>query len=191
MKVITPTLVLIATAAATSVAQTITYSWDINDTGSDTFLYSGEEVINFKLYALMEPGQVGFARSMYEILGGGDYAGAGEVVSYQNYLSALTDDGDLQDNNDILDIDSFQLPPFFGEFDRSNPILLYEIEWAVTDFFTRATLTSANHLNSDVYTDDFGTSTGYEAITTTATVLIPSPASVLPLVGLLAWRRRR
>ncbi|MDQ7014516.1 MAG: hypothetical protein Q9O74_11560 [Planctomycetota bacterium] len=183
--------VLVVCAGYVQAQDTITYYWDINDTGSDTFLYSGEEVINFKMYALMEPGQVGFAGSIYEIRGGGDYADAGEVVGYYNYLSTYTDHGDLQDNNDILDIESFQLPLMFGLFDPSNPILLYEIEWEVTGSFTIATLTSANHLNNDVYTDIYGTSESYDAVTATATVLIPSPASVLPMVGLLAWRHRR
>ncbi len=185
--------VLVACAGYAQAQDTITYYWDINDTGSDTFLYSGEEVINFKMYALMEPEQIAFAGSGYEILGGDAYASAGVVTLYDNKLADLTDEGELQDNNDILDIESFQMPPLFGWFDtdRSNPILLYEIEWEVTGSFTIATLTSANHLNNDVYTDIYGTSTSYDAITTTATVLIPSPASVLPMVGLLAWRRRR
>ncbi len=172
---------------------TMTYFWDINDTGSNTFLYSGEEIINFKLYALMEPEQIAFAGSRYEILGGDAYASAGVVTLYDNKLADLTDEGELQDNNDILDIEAFQMPPLYGWFDtdRSNPILLYEIEWEVTGSFTIATLDSANHLDNDVYTDIYGTSESYDAITTTATVLIPSPASVLPMVGLLAWRRRR
>ena len=171
---------------------TMTFYWDINDTGSDFFLYSGEAVINFKLYASMDPEQVGFAGSIYEILGGDEFGSAGVVTLYDNKLDSLTDDGELQGNNDILDIESFQLPPFFNpDFDSSNPILLYEINWEVADFFMIATLSSANYLNSAVYTDDLGSSEQYDAITTTATVLIPAPASVLPFVGLLAWRRRR
>ncbi len=171
---------------------TMTYYWDINDTGSNFYLYSqGEEVVNFKLYALMDPEQVGFAGSIYEIRGGDEFGSAGVVTLYDNKLDSLTDDGELQGNNDILDIEAFQFPPFFGMFDPSNPILLYELDWEVTDFFMIATLTSANHRNNSVYTDDFGNSEEYNAITTTATVCIPAPASVLPLVGLLAWRRRR
>lgn len=170
---------------------TITYFWDINDTGSDTYLYTqGEDPINFKLYALMAPEQVGFAASTYEILGSDDYAD-GMVVNYTNRLGFGTGDGDLQGNNDILNIEAFQLAPFFNpDFDTSNPILLYEIDWEAPDGLMIARLTSANHLNNAVYIDDLNTES-YNAITTIATVYIPAPASVLPLVGLLAWRRRR
>jgi hypothetical protein len=50
----------------------------------------------------------------------------------------------------------------------------------------------ANHLNNEVYTDEFGTSVPYEGIPGVArfTVAIPAPGA-LALLGLAAVRRAR
>lgn len=181
----------VAAAAWPALAQgTITYFWDINDTGSDFYPYMGEPVINFKLYALMDPA-AGFARSIYDIVGNDDFAAGGIVTLYDNKLDALTDDGQLQANNDVTGIESFQLPKLFNQdYDDSNPILLYELEWTVTGFFVDARITSADHPVNEVYVDDFGTRLPYDAITTTARVVVPAPTTLLPL-ALLALPRRR
>ena len=49
------------------------------------------------------------------------------MTLYENNLNTLTDDGELQDNNDILDIEAFQMPPaiFHYYYNSDNPILLY------------------------------------------------------------------
>lgn len=185
---------LLGVAPAALAQGTITFFWDINDTGQDTYLYAGETSINFKLYALMEPEQFSFAESIYEIRGGSEFGSAGVVTNYDNKLDQNSDEGELQPNNDILDIDSFQFPELFGyQHDRSNPILLYELDWQVTSFFTEATLTSADHQGNWVYTDQYGTVLTYEPITTTATVIIPAPATAaLPLAtAAMAMRRSR
>ncbi len=190
---IRPTLIasLLGVAPPALAQGTITYFWDINDTGRDTYLYAGETSINFKLYALMEPEQFSFCASTYEIRGGSEFGSAGVVTNYDNKLDENSDEGELQPNNDILDIESFQFPELFGyHHDRSNPILLYELDWRVTSFFTEATLTSAEHQGNWVYTDPYGTVLTYEPITTTARVIIPAPgASTILLVCVTLCRR--
>lgn len=196
MKTITTALVLLAAAGAAP-AQFVTYYWDINDTGLNMEMVPRGEPVNLKMYAIWEPhdGTVGFAGSIYEILGGSDW-GAGQVTMYDNKLDDLTDDGDLRANGDILDIESFQLPPLFNPLFREDyPILLYELEWTPNDTESRlVTVTDANHLNNDFYTDDFGTSVGFDQNPSEgATILfVPAPAGALVLgIGLLASRRPR
>lgn len=82
--------------------------------------------------------------------------------SYVNHLSELTDDGQLQGNNDVLLVESFQLPRAFnGNFDDSNPIDLYSITWTPNDYSARNVSGITRHVNFSVYTDSFGTSVEY------------------------------
>lgn len=183
--------VLAACAGAVAAQGVVTYHWLVNDSGGD-YLYSGESVLNFKLYALMSPEATGFAGSQFEILGGHEFATAGVITNYENKLGSLTDDGELQGNNDILDIEAFQLPPLFNpNFVADNPILVYEFDYQVTDFFTILSVRSANHVSSDVYTDTFGTNVPYDTVPGSVRVIIPAPASAVPMLGLLGLCRRR
>ncbi len=127
----------------------------------------------------MEPGAVGFAGSIYDIRGGTNWT-TGTVVSYDNRLDALTDDGELQTNGDILDIEGFQLPPAFNvEFDASNPIELYRVIWTPKSYADRTvTAGDANHLNNDVYTDNFGSSQAYTGVPGSVEFLIACPTDV-------------
>jgi hypothetical protein len=111
-------------------------------------------------------------------------------------MGELSDDGDLQPNNDILGIESFQLPPAFNpDFDASNPVDIYAITWTPNDYSPRLVeVGDRNHLNSDVYTDNFGTSVSYDLVEGTARFqVIPAPASaaLIGLASLAAGRRRR
>ncbi|MFG0259340.1 MAG: hypothetical protein ACF8LK_03225, partial [Phycisphaerales bacterium JB041] len=158
------------------------------------FLYSGESTLNFKLFAVMDPEQIGFAGSIFDIRGGHEFATAGVIARRENLLGELTDDGNLQGNNDILDIQAFQLPPLFnGNFISDNPILIYEFDWEVTDFFTIISVATANHLSSDVYVTSSGQSVEYDSMPTTARVFVPASATgLLGLTGMaFAARRRR
>lgn len=142
----------------------------------------------------MEPGGTGFAGSIYEITGN-SYWQAGTVVRYDNFFDDLTDDGTLGAGNHITGIESFQLPPLFNpNFDASNPITLYEIEFALNSYEPQiVTFTTANHLNADVYTDDIGTSVAYTPVITGGSFWIPAPAthSLIGLAVLVGSRRRR
>lgn len=171
------------------------YGWDVSDTGNgDGVIEPGESMVA-TLYATIDPPQVGFAGSIYEI-GGNDVWQAGTVDVHDNLLDSLTDDGQLQADNSVTNIESFQLPPLFNPaFDNSNPIAVYRLVWTPESFaFGTVEVSSRNHLNSDVYTDDFGTSVTYSSVTSTAMVLIvpaPSGVALLALGGLVAARRRR
>jgi hypothetical protein len=182
-------------AGIASAQGTITYYWDLNDTGSNTITIAPSETVLLRLWVSMDPQATGFAGSIYDILGIENWD-TGTITRYENLYGELTDDGDLQPNNDILGIESFQLPPLFNpNFDGSNPLAIYEIEWTPDDYTARTVRVSdANHLNNSVYTDDFGTSVEYDqAPLEGATIfVIPAPASGLPLLGAacLWWRRR-
>ncbi|MDQ7014257.1 MAG: PEP-CTERM sorting domain-containing protein [Planctomycetota bacterium] len=188
-------VIAVAGIAAAASAQTVTYSWSVSDTGNgDGIIEPGESAL-LTMIATMDPGATGFAGSIYDIIGGMNWD-TGSVDSYVNSLKDLTDDGTLQANGDITTIESFQLPPAFnGNFISDNPIELYNITWTPNDYSARTVeVGDANHLNNDVYTDDFGTSIPYAGVDGTASFsVVPAPASMalLGLGGLVATRRRR
>ncbi len=181
----------LATAAAGQVMQ---FEWTLSDTGNgDGHLEPGESLIA-TLWASMDPGQVGFAGSIFEINGNGEWQ-EGTIESYDNKLDSLTDDGQLQADNSITGIEAFQLPPAFnGDFISDNPIEVYEIVWRpLNDVYFFVEWGTLLHLNGDVYTDDFGTSVPYEVVPGRASIAIPTPGGValLGLTGVVAMMRRR
>jgi MYXO-CTERM domain-containing protein len=188
-------LIAVAGIAAAASAQTLTYSWSVSDTvDGDGIIEPGESAL-LTMVGTMDPGATGFAGSIYEVRGVSNWD-TGAVASYTNHLKDLTNDGVLQANGDILAIESFQLPSAFNpNFDASNPITLYSITWTPNDYSNRTVeVGDANHLNNDVYTDNFGTSVSYTGVTGGASFqVVPAPASMalLGLGGLVAGRRRR
>jgi hypothetical protein len=176
-------------------AQTMTYFWTVTTDNGDTDIGPGEDSAYLSMWALMQPEATGLAGTIYHILGIENWD-TGEVLSYYNLLGhgMAGDNGSLQSNNDITWIESFQLPPAFNpDFDDSNPIELYRITWTTADFSVRTVrVGDGNHLNHDVYTDEFGSSVSYEGIPGVAefTVAIPGPGG-LALLGLAGGRRVR
>jgi hypothetical protein len=188
-------LIALAGLAAAASAQTLTYSWSVGDTGNNDGIITNGESALLTLTGTMDPGATGFAGSIYEIIGQSNWD-TGTVDSFENMLDDLTGPGVLQGNNDITAIESFQLPPLFNpNFDASNPITLYQITWTPSDFTARTvSVGDRNHLNNDVYTDDFGSSVAYTGVEGTATFeVVPAPASIalMGLGALVAGRRRR
>jgi len=191
----TTALFVLAGLAAATNAQVMTMSWTVGDTGNnDGVIEPGESAV-LTMFASMDPGRTGYAGSIFDILGTGNWD-TGTVDSYVNLVDSLsTGPGTLMGNNDIMGIESFQLPPFFNpSFDASNPIAIYAITWTPNDYSSRGVaLTSANHANFSVYTDSFGTSVEYEGVVNGARFsVVPAPASLalLGLGGLVARRRR-
>lgn len=188
-------MALCGLAGLASAQGVMTITWAASDTGDgDGVVEPGESAV-MTMYAQMNPGETGFAGSIYAIGGDADWA-AGTLVSYDNLLDDLTDDGTLGAGNTITGIESFQLPPLFNPFfDASNPIALYSLVWTPADYGSRTvTFGSTNHLNFDVYTDTSGTSVAYTGEVFPGLIkVIPAPASMalLGLGGLLGVRRRR
>ena len=149
------TLIAVAGIAGVASAQTMTLSWtyenDVNGDGAQTL--SPGETGTATLWAAMDPGAVGFAGSIFDF--NTDGAGA---YAFDNLLDALTNDGTDDGAGNVTNIEAFQLPPFFNaEFVADNPIATFTY---TPDNYNPHTVSfnTANHLNFDVYTDDFGTS---------------------------------
>jgi hypothetical protein len=181
-------------AAGFASAQVMTLTWEASDTGNgDGVVEPGESAV-MTLWAEMVPGATGFAGSIYDLSGDAMWQ-AGTVVDYDNLLDSLTDDGQLQGDNSITNIESFQLPPLFNpNFDASNPIALYRVIWTPASYEGAFVTISTSHINFDVYTDDFGTNEGYRGEVFDGLIkVVPAPASaaLLGLGGLVALRRRR
>lgn len=185
-------LALVAATSAAVAQGTVTYYWDVNGTGSNTVAIGPGDTVNLKMWGVWEPDDYGFAGSIYDILGLENWD-SGTITDYENQLDQLTDDGDLQPNNDILGIESFALPPLFHQPWYPPPVFLYEIEWAPHDYTPRTVrVGDANHFNNDLYTDQFGSSVGYDAAPGEAIIhIVPAPAAWAPLALPLLPRRRR
>ena len=184
------------TLSTTAMAQgTMTFYWTTGDTGDNNGVIAPGESLTATLWVHMDPMHVGFAGSIFDIAGNNEWQ-AGTVEVYDNLLDSLTDDGQLQGDNSITNIEAFQLPPFFNpDFIADNPIALYEVVWTPGEYRYRTIeFWTENFVNSAVYTDDFGASVEYDRVIHSAVVqLIPAPAAVplLALAGLGAIRRRR
>ncbi len=182
-------------AAAASAQNTMTYSWSVSDTGNaDGVIQPGEAAL-LTLRATMAPTPaVGFAGSIYDIIGGTNWT-TGSLSNLTNLVDSLaTGPGTLNGNN-IMAIEAFQLPPFFNpNYNASNPIAIYSLKWTPADYTSRTVVvTDANHLNNDVYVDTFGGNASYTGVAGSASFnVVPAPASLalLGLGGLVARRRR-
>ena len=185
------TLIAVAGIAGVASAQTMTMNWTLSDDGDgDGILTPGETGIA-TMWATMDPGTTGFAGSIYNF--NTDGAGA---YAFDNLLDALTDDGTDDGMGNVTNIESFQLPPFFNpEFIADNPIAIATFTYTPDTYAPHTVnFTTADHLNFDVYTDDFGTNEGYTGVVEGGSFnVVPAPASMalLGLGGLVATRRRR
>jgi len=171
------------------------YSWDLNNTGSDTISIGPGESVTLELWTTWEPYEYIFAGSLYDILGVENW----DTGTVRNRVNRIDDPdtgpGDLQPNNDILGIDSFVLPPLFGSPAYHSPALLYTLTWTPDDPRRRTVrVTEAVTGGNWVYTDDFGGSLQYGvAPSEGATIfIIPAPACLLTigLGGLILAPRR-
>ncbi|QKK07448.1 MAG: PEP-CTERM sorting domain-containing protein [Planctomycetota bacterium] len=184
---------LFAAAGLASAQGVMTITWSASDTGNgDGIVEPGESAV-MTMWAEMSPGQTGFAGSIYDLNGDALWQ-AGTVESYENLLGELTDDGTLNGDNSITNIESFQLPPAFnGNFVADNPIALYRVTWTPASYDGAFVSIDSTHINFDVYTDTFGTSESYTGEVFGGLIkVVPAPSSLalLGLGGLMARRRR-
>lgn len=189
-------LALAGTAAIASAQYTMHWYWTgpatldpSNPTGTYTLWAS---------YGTDGSPLVGFAGSIFDV-----NAGCGDCDGFISNGMGNPKLGELSNVNgtqtgpeDIVLIDSFQLPPFFNAgYDYSNPIWVYTLNITATAFNGNSfLLTTLNHQNHSVYVSEFGASK--EAAPTIDGLWItcvPTPASLglIGLGGLVAARRRR
>lgn len=195
----TTALVLLAGLASAAAADVMTFDWTVGDTGNNDGVIEPGESAMLTLWVAMDPDQSGngggYAGSIFGIFGTGNW-GTGSVDSYANLVDSLGNGpGTLQGNNDILGVDSFQLPSDFNNsFDSSNPIAVYAITWTPATYAPRTvSLGTSGHQNFSVYTSASGNSVEYTgAVNDARFQVVPAPASLalLGLGGLVARRRR-
>ena len=192
-----PAALAIALAAGLANAQSARYSWVVNDSGSNAATVQPGETVSLWLYVDWDlQGAIGYAGSIFDIVGL-EHWDTGEITLAHNIIDTLqTGPGDIQANNDILNIESFQLPPFFNpQFWEGRPLRIYEIEW-VPDAGSNRTvrLTDANHLHNLFYINQFGSSVDLPADPSEGAIIhiVPTPAApMLVALGLVDARRRR
>jgi hypothetical protein len=188
-------LIAVAGIAAAASAQTMTYSWVVSDSGNADGVIEPGEAAQLTLWATMDPTPpIGVAGSVDDIIGGTNWT-TGSLSNLANLVDTLNTGPGTLNGNDIMAVQAFQLNPLFNpNFNASNPIALYSFTWTPADYTARTVVVAdANHLNNDVYIDDFGGNTSYTGVTGSASFdVVPAPASLalLGLGGLIARRRR-
>ena len=194
MRNICALLALAGTAAIASAGYTMHWYW----TGPATL--NPGDTGHYTLYSKFAsgPGEplVGYAGSIFEITA--NASDVGGFISNGNGNDLLGDlspeDGTQIDNNNIVGIDTFQLPPFFNPlYSYDNPIWVYELDITVNAPGT-VTLTTQNHLNHSVYVSNMGANVeSTPTIDAFRITVVPTPASLglIGLGGLVAARRRR
>ncbi len=186
-------------AGAAQAQYTMDWYWTVSDTGNeDGIVQPGEHALLVLLADWDGAPPVYFAASFFDIVGNSGWDDGTLLVADGNdTLGQMTnEDGGPQSNNDILDIDVFQLPRFLNpQFWDGHPMAIYWIEWAPNGYSPRTVSgTSANHLYHSLYIDDFGTS-----VEATPTIggfsfqVVPAPGALAlgAACGVLALRRRR
>ncbi|HZW09353.1 MAG TPA: hypothetical protein VFF69_05560 [Phycisphaerales bacterium] len=189
------TLAILIAAGPVSAQGIATYFWDVNGTGSNAASIGPGEIVELTLYADWAPheGIVGIAGTIYDIVGVENWT-TGTLTNWSRNLYPFLDEWLPDENNEFHWLEAFQLPPAFNpDFDASRPIWLYRMTWVPDDYTPRTvSVTDANHLNNDFYTDEFRTSVGYDqAPSLGATIhIVPAPWTT-PLVALCVAARRR
>ena len=192
-----PAVLTVPAIAAAALGQgTMTFSWTTDDTGDgDGVIAPGESAV-LTLWAEWDPRQIGYAGTIFDIIGNSDWQ-LGTISSYENLVDSLgTGPGTLHAANSITGIQSFQLPPFFNpQFRDEHPLAIYQVEWTPQDYQVYwVEFTSTNHLHASVYTDDLGASEEYDIEVFGGRIaIVPGPASaaVLAGAGLIAFPPRR
>ncbi len=194
MFVRTMTIALACAAPIAAAQHAMHWWWTVGDTGDgDGVIAPGESVL-LSLHAEWGgAGAIGFAGSLFDVLGTELWATGGLGVEAWN--DALLSLGDLtpQGNNDILAIDAFQQPPFFNDgFDASDPIWLFTLRWNPDGYTPRVVSGSTAHLNHAVYTDEYGSSADLPgSVEGFSFVVVPGPGTAVVLVAGAGCRGRR
>ena len=149
---------------ATAQEGEMTFTWEVSDTGNGNGVITPGESAMLSLWAAMDPERIGFASAMYDIIGGTGWE-TGGVVEYDNLLDEITDDGHLESNGDITEIESFQLPPAFNDhFIYESPVEIYRVVWTPVDYEDRTVSVYEFHVWCYVYVDEFGNAVEYTCV---------------------------
>ncbi|MDQ7014009.1 MAG: GC-type dockerin domain-anchored protein [Planctomycetota bacterium] len=185
-----PAALLLATLAAVAGAQD--YFWTITDSGDrDGIIEPGEEAI-IDLQMVWGPPGVAFAYSSCDVIGIEGWAD-GEVLEADAWYCSegYVLPPRVADNNDILEIENFQLPGLFncgccGR--KTNPIPQLHLRWRPSSYFDRSvTILPVNFLgywdNGDpipdqihLYTDQYGSTIALMQVVTELTFPVRCPA---------------
>jgi len=189
------TLALACSAGCAAAQHTMQWRWTVGDTGDgDGVITPGESALLALHARCGGEDAVGFAGSVFDVLGEALWATGG--LSVEAWNDALLSLGDLtpQANNDILAIDAFQQPPHFNAgFDASDPVWLFTLRWNPDGYAARVVAGGTTHLNHTVYTDEFGASKDLAGqVEGFSFEVVPGPGTaVVLLAGAGCWGRRR
>ncbi|HRQ73682.1 MAG TPA: hypothetical protein PLU35_11700 [Phycisphaerales bacterium] len=182
---------------AAAAGQTMTFYWDPAIITISPANQSGTSRLR-ATWNTNGPPAVGFAQDLLDVLATNFDGTTDSVVWTPNpVLSSYTNGlGSPQPNGDVIDIDLFQLPPFFNpHFDASHPILLGALTFSTVGFTPRTiTFKDQNHRDTAVYADDFGTLLYLVPIDPGVDfIVVPTPGTLATLglaLGVAARRRR-
>ncbi len=196
-----PIVILAATAAAAH-AQVATWYWTVSDTGNgDGLIEPGESAV-LTLWVGFDPRQDHAgggvsASGPYDILGSAAWA-SGTITERTNHMwfGIDEDTGTLDDDNNILGIEHFQYPAFWGglSFDDANPVDLVLLRWTPDSYTPQAVTLMNGAPDVYVYIDVYGSNLLYSGTGGGVTFhIVPAPASAAAfgLCAIAALRRRR
>jgi hypothetical protein len=145
--------VIVLTGAAAFGQGTMTFSWTTADTGNgDAVLQPGESAV-LTLWAGMEPEVVGFAGSIFDIVGNADWQ-LGTISGYENLVDSLdTGPGTLHGDNSITGSRAFSCPR------SSTPSSATTTRWRSTGWSGRRRSTRCTGSSSPAPTTCTGRST--------------------------------
>ncbi|GIK20314.1 MAG: hypothetical protein DYG93_05220 [Leptolyngbya sp. PLA2] len=182
---------------AAAVGQTMTFYWSPNRITISPANPSGTSWL-LATWNTNGPPEVGFAQDLLDVLATNFDGTTDSVVWTPNpTISAYTNGfGSPQPNGDVIDIDLFQLPPFYNPyFDATHPLVLGALTFSTVGFTPRTIMfKDQNHRNTAVYADDFGTLLYLVPIDPGVDfIVVPTPGTLATLglaLGVAARRRR-
>jgi hypothetical protein len=131
--------VLLMLGASPARADVATWTWEVGDTGNgDGVIEPGESAL-LRLWIAFDPPQPqtggGLAQAgPYDILGNAVWA-RGRVEFYDNLLDDGVPEGRIDDDNNIRDLEHFQVWLIFGDlFDSDNPVDVFVMKWTPASY---------------------------------------------------------
>lgn len=188
-----------ALAASASAQNIATWYWTVSDTGNGDGLVEPGESALLELFCAFEPPpppEGGYAgpTTYYDIVGDDGWKG-GTIDWFDDYFCDGVYCGEVQPNNDIAGMVSYQLPPHFNPFfDASNPMPICAVRWTPDSYGGQSVTLDNGGPDLSVYTDGWGSTVVHEGaggLVTFRVAPAPGALALAAAAALGASRRRR